>query len=140
MLLTVSIAAAVAAVCTVVRWFLERSSRRPTRHWNGVVEVVTVYNEAMAFGGKYLRGRALLAASAAVLGIALAESRRARAPLGFGLVLGGGLSNLAERLFCGRVLDYLHFPKAPGRVGRLVFNLADFAIFFGALLSLGRRK
>ncbi|WP_300638328.1 signal peptidase II, partial [uncultured Oscillibacter sp.] len=58
-----------------------------------------------------------------------------------GLVAGGGLSNLWERLRRGRVYDYLRFPKAPGPLGRYVYNLADLAIFLGAAgLLLGRRR
>jgi len=34
------------------------------------------------------------------------------------------------------VLDYLRFPRLPGRVKRLVFNAADLAIFAGLLLML----
>ena len=66
---------------------------------------------------------------------------RRRAPAAAGLVLGGGLSNLWERLRYGRVYDYLRFPKAPGPLGRYVYNLADLALFLGAAeLLLGRRR
>ena len=52
-----------------------------------------------------------------------------------------GLSNLWERLRRGRVYDYLRFPRAPGFLGRYVYNLADLAIFLGAAgLLLGRRR
>ena len=63
--------------------------------------------------------------------------------LGAGLILGGGLSNLWERLRHGRVYDYVRFPKAPGKLKQYVFNLADFAIFLGAALVLlghGRKR
>ena len=63
--------------------------------------------------------------------------------LGAGLLLGGGLSNLWERIRHGRVLDYLRFPKAPGPLKKYTYNLADLAIFAGALglvLSAFRRR
>ena len=64
-----------------------------------------------------------------------------RAPAAAGLVLGGGLSNLWERLRYGRVYDYLRFPRVPGPLGRYVYNLADLALFLGAAgLLLGRRR
>jgi signal peptidase II len=47
---------------------------------------------------------------------------------GLGLVLGGALGNLADRLRYGRVVDFLDFRVWP------VFNLADAAIFIGACL------
>ena len=66
---------------------------------------------------------------------------RRQSPVGAGLLLGGGLSNLWERLRQGAVFDYLRFPKAPGPLKRYVYNLADFAVFAGALaLLLGKRR
>ena len=56
------------------------------------------------------------------------------------LVLGGGLSNLLERLRHGKVYDYLAFPKAPKPVNRYVYNLADIAILIGGLLWSGGKK
>ena len=65
---------------------------------------------------------------------------RRRSPLGAGLALGGGLSNLWERVRYGRVYDYVRFPKLP-RLWRYVWNLADFAIVLGGtLLALLDRK
>ncbi len=60
--------------------------------------------------------------------------------LGAGLLLGGGLSNLWERIRHGRVLDYLRFPKAPGPLKKYTYNLADLAIFLGAVLMVLRRR
>ena len=66
---------------------------------------------------------------------------RRKSPVGAGLLLGGGLSNLWERLRQGAVFDYLRFPKAPGPLKRYVYNLADFAVLAGALaLLLGKRR
>ena len=64
---------------------------------------------------------------------------RGRNPVGAGLLLGGGASNLWERLCLGRVFDYVHFTKAPGPLRHYVFNLADFAILAG-VLALLRKK
>lgn len=60
-------------------------------------------------------------------------------PLSVGLLLGGGCSNLWERLERGSVRDYLQFPHLPGAAGRAVCNLADMAIFagVGGLMLLG---
>ena len=32
------------------------------------------------------------------------------------------------------MLDYLRFPAAPGKLKKYVYNLADLALFLGALL------
>lgn len=47
---------------------------------------------------------------------------------GLGLVLGGALGNLVDRLRYGRVVDFLDFRVWP------VFNLADMSIVIGACL------
>ena len=60
--------------------------------------------------------------------------------LGTGLLLGGGLSNLYERVRRGRVLDYLRFPRAPGVLKKYTYNLADLFILLGAVLLLLRRR
>ena len=38
------------------------------------------------------------------------------------------------------VLDYLRFPKAPGPLKKYTYNLADLAIFLGAVLMVLRRR
>ncbi len=52
------------------------------------------------------------------------------------LIAGGGLSNLADRIIRGTVTDYVRFPRLPGLAGKLVFNISDFCIIGGVLLSL----
>lgn len=134
-LLTAGIAA---ALCTLLRWYLDRSSRRESTWADGRVKLCTLWNEGAAFGAPLGRGalRALSAVSLAALWLL-----RRISPVGAGLVLGGGGSNLLERLRRGRVYDYLQFPKAPRPLGQYVYNLADLLIFAGgALLVAGKRR
>ena len=51
---------------------------------------------------------------------------------GFGLILGGGVSNLADRVRLGYVVDFLRFPIIPA------FNLADTAVVVGICVLLAR--
>jgi signal peptidase II len=58
--------------------------------------------------------------------------------IALGLVAGGGISNLIDRLvYDGRVTDFLNVGIGSLRTG--IFNLADMAILAGALLLIFRR-
>lgn len=121
--------------CTAARWYLDRPDRREME-FHGI-RIRALWNEGAAFGLP-LPEEALTLAPAAVLGAFWA--RRKRAPVGTGLILGGGLSNLLERVRHGRVFDYVQFPCAPGPLKRYVFNLADFSILAGGLVLLARGR
>lgn len=139
MILTGCIAGMVAALCTWTRRFLERENYETDALWQGRVQIKKHYNRGAGFGLPGLRGRGLIAASCAALLLFLASGLHSRKPLATGLILGGGFSNLWERLCHGRVLDYICFPKAPGFLKRYLYNLADISIFLGVILSLLRR-
>lgn len=53
---------------------------------------------------------------------------------GLSLLLGGAYSNTYDRIKRGYVVDYLNFPKMPGKIKHIVFNAADFCIMIGACL------
>lgn len=136
-MLTILTALTVFGACVSARWYLDRTSRRETERAGGRIRLRALRNGGAAFGlpiGK----RLLPGASFAALGMLWTQRRRS--PLGVGLALGGGLSNLLERLRRGSVYDYVQFPRAPGRLKRYVFNLADFAILLGSLLLALRKK
>lgn len=110
----------------------------------GAVTLRLTYNSGGVFG--LLQGRpgfflvATILVSGAILWWGLRiEDRRMLVPLG--LVLGGGVGNLADRLFRsgnGEVVDFIDLHVWP------VFNLADAAIVTGVglilLLSLRRGR
>lgn len=52
--------------------------------------------------------------------------------LGYELLLGGGLSNVYDRIYKGGVIDYIQLPQAYGKVKNIIFNIADVAILVGA--------
>ena len=134
MLLT---AAGAAAACAGLRRALCRPERRERDLWGGRVRLTALWNDGAAFGLPIRRGP-LLALSLGAL--AAVVCCRRRNPAAAGLALGGGLSNLWERLRHGRVYDYLRFPRAPGPLKRYIYNLADLALFLGAAgLLAGRR-
>ena len=122
--------------CIAARWYLNRTSRRDSEYAGGRVKLRSLWNEGAAFG-LGIRFEAV-AASFAALGALWTQ--RKRSPVGVGLMMGGGLSNLLERLRQGKVYDYIQFPKAPGRIKQYIFNLADFAILLGGLCLSARKK
>lgn len=139
MLATIGIALAVATLCALLRRKLHRTGRTPRELLGGRVRLTVLWNRGGAFGIP-LKACALAAVSVGILAAMLLWAGRS---LWTALVLGGGGANLWERVRYGKVYDYVQFPRAPGRLKRYVFNLADFSIFAGALgllLSAFRRR
>lgn len=123
--------------CIALRRHLNRNAPRDAEYAGGHIQVTELWNADGPFGLKVSR-KDLLACSAAAMG-ALWLGRK-RAPVAAGLVLGGGFSNLLERLRHQKVYDYVRFPEAPGKLKRYVFNLADFAIIAGCISLLAKKN
>ena len=125
------------AACVGLRRYLDRPERTDREFGNGRIRLTALWNEGAAFSLPLKRGWVVLLS---ILILPFVWLFRRRSPLGAGLALGGGLSNLWERVRYGRVYDYVRFPKLP-RLWRYVWNLADFAIVLGGtLLALLDRK
>lgn len=118
-------------VCHAARWYLDRKDRKEETFAGGRLKLTTLWNEKGAFGLPMSK-EILLSLGGAAMGTLW--MLRHKAPVAAGLILGGGLSNFAERLRQGKVYDYVQFPKAPGKLKRYVFNLADFAILTGCVV------
>ena len=105
----------------------------------GPFHLTFVYNQGISFGllqGSGM-GRWLLAAFSAIVAVALvAWARRATRTwliVGIGLVIGGAVGNLIDRIATGRVIDFLDFSAM---MFPWVFNVADSAISIGVVLLL----
>jgi signal peptidase II len=103
--------------------------------------LVMVWNPGVSYGlfpAHGLLGTALLAlfslAAVCALGWWLWQSSRRALAIGLGLVIGGALGNLIDRLIYGKVADFFHF-YALG-YDWYVFNVADCAITFGVAALL----
>ena len=105
----------------------------------GVLTLVHTTNTGVAFSA--LSGSTLLVtllALAVLAGLFAFFARHARRPLlwlAVGLVAGGALGNLIDRLRAGAVTDFIKLPDWPA------FNLADSAITIGVValvLLIGR--
>lgn len=106
-----------------------------------VFNLVLVWNPGVSFGmlnglgdaGRWLlTGLALAIAACLLVWLRRAESRGTATALG--LVLGGAVGNVVDRLRHGAVVDFLDFHLAG--VHWPAFNLADSAICAGAALLL----
>ncbi|HMJ04133.1 MAG TPA: signal peptidase II [Conexibacter sp.] len=108
----------------------------------GPLSFVNVHNRGVAFGFLGGGGTLVLVVVLAALTLLLVYfARHADRPLLWlptGLVLGGALGNLIDRVHQGYVTDFVRFPHWPA------FNVADIAITCGVLalvlvLELGQR-
>lgn len=98
-----------------------------------VFSLTLTRNPGAAFGILPDRTPFFIVVTAILLGAIVVYLRREGRPVpalaaGTGLILGGALGNLADRLRWGTVVDYLDFHYWP------VFNLADVALTVGSLL------
>jgi signal peptidase II len=79
---------------------------------------------------------AVTATIAAVVAVWIAREKQRLDVLALGLVLGGALGNIVDRVRFGYVVDFLHFFW--GDKSFWVFNVADAAISLGVILLLLR--
>ena len=111
----------------------------PARVIPGVLTFTYTENPGASFS--LFQGSGSVLALAAVIAIAITigaivRPRPAAEIVGFGLITGGALGNLADRIFRGpgwfdgHVVDWIQFPHFP------VFNLADTAITIGVAVLL----
>ena len=115
---------------------LSELKRGPVDVIEGVVTLRLTFNSGGAFG--LLQGLPgfFLVTSLVVVGVILVLVRRLEDPrsiVPLGMILGGGVGNLADRIFRsfgGRVVDFIDLHVWP------VFNLADAAIVVGLGLIL----
>jgi len=107
----------------------------------GFLAIVLVWNRGMSFG-MFNTGDPLVPwilgaiALAVAVGLVwwLARARRPLVILGLGLVLGGAVGNLVDRVLYGAVVDFVLLHA--GRWHWPAFNLADSAITLGVLALL----
>ncbi|HET7309332.1 MAG TPA: signal peptidase II [Actinomycetota bacterium] len=112
------------------------AGRPPIRVIPGVLSLNYTTNSGGAFGfgesAPWLFAGATIVVSAVIV-VVSARPMRMSTAIALGLILGGALGNLADRVvngrgFSGRVTDFIDLQIWP------VFNLADTAIVVGAVL------
>lgn len=105
-----------------------------TRKFLPLVDLVHVRNTGVAFG--FLSGGGALVLTFTLLAVALLIGYLARRPdrpwlwLPTGMLVGGALGNLIDRVSTGSVIDFIKLPDWPA------FNVADMSITFGVFALL----
>jgi signal peptidase II len=138
-----ALAAIVVALDQLVKWaFLASFARGERREITGFFNLVLVFNKGAAFSfladapgwqGPLLAGFALVAA--ALISVMIARNaQKSLLCAGLGLVLGGAIGNVIDRLRFGHVVDFLDFHAAGWHFP--AFNVADSAITIGAALLI----
>ena len=138
-----SLAVLVLILDQVTKWLVRDALWQPPRRIElvGFLDLVPVENRGISFGllqsesgaGVWLISAFALAVSAG-LGFWLSRVRRLWPALALGLVIGGALGNLIDRLRLGWVIDFIDFHVAAWHWP--AFNMADAAITVGVAMLL----
>ncbi len=117
----------------LVRGLLNRGESWPSSDW--IVYIRYVTNTGAAFG--ILQNQTFFLIIMAVIGLAAIyvyyrypPFDHLVVPIAIGMLLGGALGNLMDRVRVGEVTDFIKFPMWPA------FNVADSSISIGAVVLL----
>jgi signal peptidase II len=137
---SLAIAVAVAVLDQITKhWALDALSGRGPRHVVWTLQWNLTFNSGMAFSrgqgaGPFIGALALVVV--VVLVVSLRRSGSAVSAVAVGLVVGGAIGNLIDRLFRGdgwlrgSVVDFIDFQWFP------IFNVADMGVTIGSALLL----
>ncbi|MBQ9827894.1 MAG: signal peptidase II [Lachnospiraceae bacterium] len=111
---------------------------------NGKVVLTRKYNEGLMMGALKNKPRKIIGLTLLSLGfllgifyLATGKKGNFLLKLGTTVALGGAMSNAYERLKDGKVTDYFRLNILKKlKVSKVVFNIADYMIFFGCLVML----
>ena len=138
-----------AGICVLDNWIKEKreQNQQKKEYLNGNVQVTTYHNYGafLNSGDKkpfLVKMVSVLLSLGLTMLFLLSFTRYGKKELQLGLafLLGGAYSNTYDRLKRGYVVDYLNFPKLPGKLKTVVYNLSDFSIVLGACLIIIKQK
>jgi len=107
--------------------------------WTSFLQGKTVWNKGISFGMLSDAYYNIMVYSLVWIGILLVilawiKSKNKLDTIGWGLVVGGGVSNLWDRWIFGAVLDFISFHLNDWYFP--IFNVADIAISIGAIILM----
>ena len=122
------------ATKAIVRGGLALGESWPNDDW--LVKITYVENSGAAFGilqgqGLFLTVTAVFALAAIIFYYVYPPFEHGLLRLALGLLLGGAIGNLIDRLRFGAVTDFIDFPRYPA------FNVADSSIVIGLVVIVG---
>lgn len=142
--LGLALAVLVAALDQGTKWLIVETVMQPPRiiPVTDFFNLVLGYNYGVSFGMLNMQsdmGRWILAALATAITIALLvwmwRADKRLVVVGLGLIVGGALGNVADRIMVGAVVDFLDFHAFGWHWP--AFNVADVAIVTGAAGLIG---
>jgi len=127
---------------TIVKKHRE-SNREEKDYLNGNVHIMTYHNygaflnsgEKKPFWIKWI-SIILTLGMTALFVLSFTKFGNKELRMGLAFLLGGAYSNTYDRIKKGFVTDYLNFPKLPGKIRNVVFNISDFCILIGCCLIM----
>ncbi len=125
--------AVVAGLLSVVTGMGAERLEQPVRLAGNFLQLTLSHNAGVAFGialPPLVQELLIACAFFAVLAFAFRSKQTAMSSLGFGLILGGAVANLIDRIPDGLVTDFIAVGTFP------IFNIADACITIGAGLLL----
>lgn len=142
-MLYILIIAAIVILETKIKSYMDKHSQPGDKKeiLNGRITLKKQYNRGMFMSFMEDKKDLVIKLSAVILGLlvlvfafVLPRKRSRLFKLGLSLCLGGAISNVADRLTKGYVVDYFSFNFKP--LKHIVFNLADIFIMVGSLFIL----
>ncbi|MGB3147689.1 MAG: signal peptidase II [Paracoccaceae bacterium] len=124
----------------LVLWGLNLDQIRFYPVWPPFLQFRMAWNDGVNFGlfgssselGRWILIALALAISCWIALWARRERDNRRLQISGGLLIGGALGNVIDRVIFGAVADFLNM-SLPGINNPFSFNLADVAVFFGAI-------
>ena len=138
------LALGLAAIDIAIKMWIKENKRENCHEpiLGGKIIITKFFNAGAMLGLLKERAKLLLGISLVsvgmILGMLLAISGKKGNGLlkvGLTLLLGGAASNVFERALCGKVTDYFRISIGNKKLERIIFNIGDFFIFIGSILT-----